>query len=318
MARKPIALTMICGVVALASAAPASATFPGRNGRIAYATDDGISTVRPDGTDVRPLVAFPGALDPAWSADGRRLAFAAPGDGGHLVIYVVRSDGSHLRQVSRPGVDRWHPSWAPGGNRLAVLGDAPPVDGQNRGAVIVLKVANGHERRVADAGAGRNFGDAEWSPDGGAIAFTDTDIFLVSPEGGTPVQITHEPGDFEEERPDGTIVHHFGHSVQELSWAPRGRRLAFSDLVNCPCDDAISLAVIKRDGSGRRDIPSDQTERAPAWAPDGSAIDFCGYNPYITEPSLWTMRPDGTGQHEVLTGAGCRGDWQAIPPKRRQ
>jgi Tol biopolymer transport system component len=317
MARKPIALTIICATVTLAAAAPAGATFPGRNGRIAYATEDGIATVRPNGTDVSPLVDFPGARDPAWSADGGKLAFAAPGGGGHLVIYVVSADGKHLRRVSNAGVDRWRPSWAPDGKRLAVLGTLPPVDGRNRASVNVLKVANRHERQVATAGADPGFGDAEWSPDGAAIAYTDTDIFLVSPNGGAPVQITDEPDDFEEERPDGTVVTHYGHSVAQLSWAPHGNRLAFADLVGCPCDDPFSLAVIRRDGSDRHDIPAGQTERNPVWAPNARAIDFCGYQPYVTESSLWTMRPDGSGQHEVLTGAGCGGDWQALPPKRR-
>jgi Tol biopolymer transport system component len=318
MARKPIALTILLAIAALAAAAPASATFPGRNGRIAYPTADGISTVKPDGTGVRPLVDFPGARDPAWSPDGRQLAFAAPGAKGHLLIWVVRASGKGLRRVSRAGVDRWRPSWSPDGKRLAVLGDAPPVNGANRAGVHVLGIAGKHERLIANAGAGTNFGDAEWSPDGDAIAYTDTDIYLVSPEGGAPVQVTDVPGDFEEQRPDGTTVYHYGHSVRDLSWAPHGNRLVFSEQIDCPCDDAISLVVIRRDGSGRRDIPTDQTERTPLWAPNGRAIDFCGYQPYVTEQSLWTMRPDGTGKHEALTGAGCGGDWQAVPSKQRK
>ncbi|HKP89442.1 MAG TPA: hypothetical protein VJT75_05650 [Thermoleophilaceae bacterium] len=313
MARKPVALTIICAIAALACAAPASATFPGRNGRIAYATPAGISTVKPDGTDARPLVDKAGARDPAWSPDGRTLAFAAPGSEGRLLIWVVSSSGKHLRRVSRAGVDRWRPSWSPDGKRLAVLGRVPPVNGSNRAALLVLRINGKQEQQVASTGADTNFGDAEWSPDGDAIAYTDTDIFLVSPGGGAPVQVTHEPGDSQEELPDGTTRHTFGHSVLELSWAPQGNRIAFSDQVNCPCDDAISLAVIRRDGSNRRDIATDQTERRPIWAPDARAIDFCGYQPFVTEPSLWTMRPDGSGQRKVLEAAGCGGDWQARP-----
>jgi TolB protein len=312
MARKPLALTILCGIAVLVAAAPASATFPGRNGRIAYPTDAGISTMKPDGSDVRPLVAHPGARDPAWSPDGKKLAFAAQGAKGNWLVYVVRADGKHLRRVSRTGVHRIRPSWSPDGKRLAVLGMAPPVNGRSRADVIVLGLADRSEKKVAQAAADPGFGDAEWSPDGSAIAFTDTDVFLVSPNGGPRVQVTHEPGDSQE----GPVTH-YGHTVDELSWAPHGNRLAFSDLTNCPCDDAFALAVIRRDGGGRHDIPTGQTERSPVWAPNGRAIDFCGYQPYVTALSLWTMRPDGSGQREVKNGAGCFGSWQALSGKRR-
>jgi Tol biopolymer transport system component len=309
MARKPVALTIILGIVALAAAAPASATFPGRNGRVAYPTSSGISTAKPNGTDAHQLIAFPGARDPAWSADGKRLAFVVPGRKGHLLVYVVRAGGTHPRRVSRTGVDRWQPSWSPDGKELAVLGTAPPVNGLNRAHVLVLEVADGHEREVADTAAGGNFGDAEWSPDGGVIAFTnELDIFLVSPSGGTPVQVTHQPTESESSpsRP-----------VRELSWAPGGRRLAFSEEWACPCDDDMNLAVIRRDGSGRHDFDSGDTERHPAWSPDAKAIDFCHYEPFVTPFAVWTMRPDGGGQHEVVGDVECGVAWQALPRSGR-
>ena len=310
MARKPVALTTICAAVALIAAAPAGATFPGRNGRIAYSTDEGISTVRPNGTDVTPLLDFPGARDPAWSPDGRRLAFAAQGSDGHSHVYTVSEQGKGLRRATRLGVDRWDPSWGPGGKRLLVQGrsaaDADP-------ALYLVKLANREERSVPVAGLEEPIASAEWAPDGSAIAFTAFDLYLVSPSGGTPAKLTQQPHGTEEEQPDGTIHVSYDRLLTTISWAPGSKRIAFSQWVNCPCDDEFDLGVIGRDGSNRHDFQTSQTARHPLWSPNARSIDFCGYWPYQTPQSLWSMAPDGTARHEVLNGAGCDAAWQALP-----
>src|SRR5215469_2946576 len=69
----------------LALAIPASATFSGKNGRIAFVNASGtgsdIFTMNPDGTEVKQLTFFGsngGFVDRAdWSANGRQLVFAA-------------------------------------------------------------------------------------------------------------------------------------------------------------------------------------------------------------------------------------------------
>ena len=64
----------------LAVAPSALATFPGRNGLIAFYSDTGagaqIFTVRPNGHDLRQITHIDGdAVRPDWSPDGRRIAF---------------------------------------------------------------------------------------------------------------------------------------------------------------------------------------------------------------------------------------------------
>jgi Tol biopolymer transport system component len=88
-----------------------------------------IWTVRPDGTDPRPLVNLghcrancAGHL--AWSPDGSMLAFHSahsnPGPSPLLwAIYIVRADGTGLRQINESGAS---PAWSPGGSRLAFIG----------------------------------------------------------------------------------------------------------------------------------------------------------------------------------------------------
>src|SRR5438067_1256422 len=75
------------GLVALGGAA--QATFPGPNGRIAFLTAKGvccnISTMEPDGSDVRQLTHEPdryGAFNASWSPDDSLLAFSRQKIGG--------------------------------------------------------------------------------------------------------------------------------------------------------------------------------------------------------------------------------------------
>ena len=59
---------------------------------------------------------------PAWSPDGTRLAFMSNRD-GNLEIYIVDSDGSNLRRLTRhPSIDV-SPTWSPIGNQIAFTSD---------------------------------------------------------------------------------------------------------------------------------------------------------------------------------------------------
>src|SRR6266446_6978439 len=80
-------LVAITAVAALMMAAiPAHATFPGKNGRIAFVQDGEIFSMNPDGSDVRQLTHLGpdnSASWPAWSADGKQIVFneSPPPDG---------------------------------------------------------------------------------------------------------------------------------------------------------------------------------------------------------------------------------------------
>ncbi len=57
--------------------------------------------------------------DPAWSRDGKRIAFASARDGQlHLFVIDAAAAGEAKRLTSGPQDDR-HPTWSPDGRRLA-------------------------------------------------------------------------------------------------------------------------------------------------------------------------------------------------------
>jgi len=122
---------MLGAGLALALAAPtAEATFPGRNGRIAftnfeYSAEDNsyesrIIGIRPDGSAPRVLAA--GRPEYAtYRPDGHMIAFARPKAG----IFLMRSDGSAKRRLLAGPYAQ--PDWSPDGRRLVVTRTRRPA-----------------------------------------------------------------------------------------------------------------------------------------------------------------------------------------------
>ena len=55
--------------------------------------------------------------EPAWSPDGKKIAFASVEDGE---IYAMNVDGSgRTRLTDIPSYDHWPPTWSPDGKRIA-------------------------------------------------------------------------------------------------------------------------------------------------------------------------------------------------------
>ena len=78
-----------------------------------------------DGTNVRRLtVTTPGRTtqNPAWSRDGRRIAFASTRDSESLLtgweLYLMNADGTSIQRVTNDQKPDGHPRWSPDGRRV--------------------------------------------------------------------------------------------------------------------------------------------------------------------------------------------------------
>jgi Periplasmic component of the Tol biopolymer transport system len=89
------------------------------------------------------------AEDPAWSPDGRRIAFQSKRD-GNLEIYVINLDGTGLsRLTDHPAADG-RPAWSPDGQWIAFESDR---DGK---LDIYIMRADGSDVRRITSNAGKN------------------------------------------------------------------------------------------------------------------------------------------------------------------
>ena len=105
---------------------------------------------------------------PAWSPDGRRIAYVEDTAGESRLVIVDR-ETSDRREVGAvaPGVAL---SWAPAGDRIAV--SRPPTPGAvYRGIEIVDAVEGARRRLMAD-----DLLAFFWSPDGDQIAYVGVDL----------------------------------------------------------------------------------------------------------------------------------------------
>lgn len=123
----------------------------------------------PDTTDERK---------PAWSPDGNRIAFSS-NRGGNFDIWIMRSDGTELRQLTSTLEYDTEPTWSPDGRIAFRRSDDLTSD------VMVINAQGGTTRRVARPGHELM---PSWSPNGSFIAFAH-----FAPSGGPPQIYTMRP-----------------------------------------------------------------------------------------------------------------------------
>lgn len=257
-------------------------TAPGAS-LIAFAGQRGIDVINSDGTSRHLLVAKRGAEHPAWSPNGRWLAFDVSPNGG---IFVVSTDGSDLRRLVRGNAAE--PSWSPDSREIAF-----DVGGSR---VFVIDADGSHRRSVVAAGGG-NFPSPDWSPDGRRIAVSyggppghNTGIAVVNVDGSGLRKLTNRHG--------GS-----GHLYDSAPrWSPDGRRIAFYREFDCACeseDPAIhpfDVAVMNADGSRIHFLTHDHVSENPTWSPGGSEI------AYDTFSQIHKMKADGTAKRRLTSG----------------
>jgi WD40-like Beta Propeller Repeat len=282
----------------------AHATFPGKNGKIAFDTDStstpsGIWTVNPDGTGGAPVPID--GLDPAWSPDGTKLAAAVAGPSDpdcdfafiqcNSEIYVGNADGTNMTRLTFTmySAER-DPTWTPDGQAITFT----RYTGLSTDEIVSINADGTGENLMPIPGQGRVFG-AAWSPDGRKLSYT-----RILPESGTDPTAAIFIWSA-----DGSGTTRFCcDDVNALlpDWSPDQRSIVFNKATNIVARQNI-------DGSGYTELSNHGF--TPQWSPDGTKIVFEDTQSNVARVS--TMNADGSNVQQLTTRRSHRPSWQPIP-----
>jgi Tol biopolymer transport system component len=207
---------------------------------------------RPDGSSARRVGGWkPGESQAgagiSWAPDSRRLAYATAFPSWTRIVDVRSA------RVENAIAGATDPYWSPGGDRIAVR------IGYGQGGCLCTVRPDGSDRRRIAA-----FSDSAWSPDGRWLAYLDgNSIYEKRATGGSRQIVVREPD----------LGGQSSEILDELSWSPRGNRIAFVGEAEHP---DWGVYVVRPDGSGLRRVLDLGSlgfgVGAPSWSADGRFI----------------------------------------------
>jgi TolB protein len=288
-----VAVGLLVLMMLVVEARPAEATFPGKNGKIAFVGYGGrgiynIYTINPDGgskfrvTDNR-MGSVDSSIPPSWSPNGKRIAYTGY-DGHDAEIFTISATGGSRFNVTDNKTDDLWPTYSPDGKKIAYVahrGIGQTFVGDSE--IYTINVGGGGRAKVTNDN--RMEYEPDYSPNGKRIAYassglktSDYNIFTINVGGGGKVKVTNTG------------------FARNPSYSPSGKKIAYSDWDG----HNYQIYTIKAGGGGRVQLTNRKTgAAAPSYSPDGKKIAFVSFDGHDFE--LYTISATGGGKPFNIT-----------------
>ena len=212
---------------------------------------------------------------PSPSPDGTRVVFQSNRT-GRWELFVMRADGTELRQLTDAPGDNVTPKWSPDGRRIVFASERTPGDSD-----IFVMDADGRNVRALSPAPGDD-SHPSWSPDGTRVIFNSA---RNTPDAAA--DWSRQWHDIYSLRADdgGDLRRHTAcRSVCTYpAYAPDGRRIAYRKVVDAPgfqwdLSSALrnsEVYVANIDGTDERNLSSSAAfDGWPVFTPDGHGVVF--------------------------------------------
>ncbi len=187
-------------------------------------------------------------MSPAWSPDGRRLAYVSFEDKRPKLYIQNITDGRRELIADFKGINS-APAWSPNGRRLAMT-----LSRDGNAEIYVMRLDTRALTRLTFDPAIDT--EAAWSPDGKDIIFTSDragspQIYRMSADGGPAERLTFE-GDYN----------------ARASYAPDGKSITFVSRQQ----GNFRIAVMQLDNRSMQILTDTSLDESPSFAPNGRMI----------------------------------------------